>query len=228
MPGSPRLHASLSVDNVIFGYTPGTLSLLAVCHGEGPSEGEWGLPGEWPRVDESLEDCAARVLRDLTGLVDMDLRQLHTFSAVDRYPGRRVVTTAYWTLVRQDRQPLRIGERVEDARWFPVDQLPPLIYDHGEILATGLAALRGELRHRPVGLDLLDEAFTFLHLQQLYESILDTRFDKPNFRRKLLAFDFLEPVGASIREGTHRRAQLFRFNPERYRALEERGFSFSL
>jgi 8-oxo-dGTP diphosphatase len=221
-------HASLSVDNVIFGYAPGVLSVLAVRSGEGLAEGRWGLPGDWPRLDESLEDCAARVLRARTGLEGMDLRQLHTFSAVDRYPGHRVVTTAFWTLVREDRQVVTPGARELDARWFPVREVPALIFDHDEILATGLAALRDELRHRPVGLGLLDETFTFLHLQQLYEAILDTTFDKPNFRRKLLAFDYLEPVGETLREGKHRRAQLFRFEPEAYHALEERGFSFTL
>lgn len=228
MSKTARIHESISVDNVIFGYAPGVLSFLAVQPAEGLSQGEWGLPGDWPREDESLEDCAARVLRDRTGLEDVALRQLHTFSAVDRYPGRRIVTTAYWTLIRQDRQPLRPGDLERDARWFPLDEAPSLIFDHEEILATGLGALRDELRHRPVGLELLDEAFTFLHLQQLYEAILDTTFDKPNFRRKLLAFDYLEPVGKSVREGAHRRAQLFRFRKSAYRELEERGFSFTL
>jgi hypothetical protein len=225
---SPRTLASLTVDNLIFGYRPGQLSLLLVQHGEGRSAGQWGLPGDWLREDESLDQCAARVLETRTGLADMELRQLHTFSDPDRYPGQRIVTTAYWTLVPEERQVVRPSPDEQAAGWLPVDDAPPLIFDHQDILAAGLVALRWEVRHRPQGLDLLGPRFTFLALQQLYEVLTGRNFDKPNFRRKLQAYGHLVDTGKTVREAGHRSAKLFRFDRRRYRALERQGFSFSL
>ena len=225
---NPRTHASLTVDNLIFGYRTGRLSLLLVRHGEGLSAGQWGLPGDWLRENESLEQCAERVLDTRTGLKDMELRQLHTFSDPGRYPGQRIVTTAYWTLVREDRQAVRPSPDEEAAEWVDASDVPNLIFDHGSILAAGLAALRQEMRHRPMGLDLLPPRFTFLALQQLYEALTDRSFDKPNFRRKLQAFGHLVDTGESVKEAGHRSAKLFRFDRRRYRALERQGFSFTL
>lgn len=97
-PGSTGILSTLSVDNVIFGYECGRLSVLLVKHGSGKSSGQWGLPGEWPSEDESLEQCAARSLFDRTGIRNVTLKQFHKFSAVDRYPGKRVITTAFFTM----------------------------------------------------------------------------------------------------------------------------------
>ncbi len=223
-----NLLSTLSVDNVIFGYEAGQLSVLLVRHGVGLSAGHWGFPGDWPTERESLEDCAARSLHARTGLREIELRQLHTFSAVDRYPEHRVVTTVFYTVIKQFSQPIRASADEMAAQWFELDQVPQLIFDHDEILRVALNRLRDNARHQPIGLGLLARKFTLLQLQELYQAIFGRQFDKPNFRRKWLSYGLLVPLDESVRSGGHRSAKLFRFDLRAYRRVSTQGYSFNL
>ncbi|MBX2858677.1 MAG: NUDIX domain-containing protein [Cellvibrionaceae bacterium] len=217
-----------TVDNVIFGYDTDQLKILLVKHGEGASVGEWGLPGDWLKSNETLEAAAERILFNRTSIKDIPLNQMHTFSAIDRYPGKRIITTAYYTVINVKSQKIAASDDELDAGWFNIKELPNLIFDHGDILQTGLEKFRHQVRHQPIGINLLPEKFTFFQLQQLYETILDQKFDKPNFRRKMLSQNYLVNCEEQYKAGKHRTATLYRFDSDCYRELINQGFSFNL
>jgi 8-oxo-dGTP diphosphatase len=219
---------ALTVDCVVFGYDGGAgLQVLLIRRGIVPFKGAWALPGGFVLMDEGLEDAARRELGEETGLKDVFLEQLFTFGAVDRDPRGRVVSVAYFALVRPDRNPARGDTDADEARWFEVDGMPEVAFDHGEILGAALERLRGKVRYQPVGFELLPKRFTLGKLQGLYEAILGREVDKRNFRRKVLAFDFLEAL-EEFEKGAHRPGRLYRFDRRRYEALLKRGFLFEL
>ncbi len=217
---------SISVDNVILGCRDGVLEVCLIQHGDGPVKGEWGLPGDWIQDGESLEDAAIRTLRTRTGIDDIFLEQLHTFSALDRYPGERVITTAYYALVRPQDYAAVAGAHEMDAKWFAVKELPTLMFDHNEILQRGIERLQQKVRFEPIGFKLLPPKFTLAELQKLYEAVLDVNLNKPNFRRKILSKNLLVDCKEKQKGGAHRAASLYRFDNDVYQDLTQRGFSF--
>lgn len=217
---------SLSIDNLIFGLNHGDLNILLIKYAEGNMRGEWALPGGYIGEKESLQDAATRLLEDLTGIKNLYLEQLRTFGRVDRFPSERVVTVAYYALVSADKIRLMSGSNTLGTSWFSVNELPELIYDHDEIIAQGIKHLQHQVCHQPVGFNLLPEKFTLLQLQELYEAILNTRLDKPNFRRKLLKMGLLQPCNEKQTGVAHRAAELYRFDAEAYERLTNAGFSF--
>ncbi len=219
---------ALTIDNLIFGLDSGELKILLVEHGEGISKGQWALPGGWIRYDEDLRHAASRLLEELTGLKQLYLEQLKTFGRVDRFPVARVVTVAYYALVSAEDYPAVAGSSSSDASWFSVKDLPDLVYDHAQILDYGLQFLRHQIRHKPIGFNLLPEKFTLLQLQGLYEAILDAKLDKPNFRRKILKMNLLTPCNEKQKDVAHRAANLYRFDEAAYQRLTEQGFAFEL
>jgi len=219
---------SLSIDNLIFGLDNDELKILLVKHGEGISKGKWALPGGWILYDEDLRDAAAKVLEDHTGVRDIYLEQLKAFGKVDRFPPARMVTIAYYALVRAEDYPVVAGASDEDANWFSVKNHPPLVYDHKEILDYGVNFLRQQIRHRPIGFNLLPKKFTLLQLQKLYEAILDVKLDKPNFRRKILKMNLLTDCKEKQEGVAHRAANIYRFDEKAYKKLIKQGFSFEI
>lgn len=220
--------AALTVDCVVFGLDGGDLKVLLIQRGLEPFLGKWALPGGFVRVEETLDAAAARELEEETGVKDVFLEQLYTFSAIKRDPRERVVSVAYYALVNLADHDTRAATDASDAQWFPAAKTPRLAFDHAEILAAGLHRLRGKLRYEPIGFELLPEKFTLTELQHLYETVLGTEIDKRNFRKKVLGFDLLEALDETRREGAHRPAQLYRFNPAKYERLKKKGFLFEL
>ncbi|MDO3384421.1 NUDIX domain-containing protein [Gilvimarinus sp. SDUM040013] len=219
---------ALSIDNLIFGLDHGQLDILLIKHREGISAGRWALPGGWIRYDENLRDAASRHLLELTGVSDLYLEQLKTFGRVDRFPNERVVTVSYYALVSAEDYDLAAGHNAADACWFNVRALPELIYDHAEIIQYGIEQLQQNVRRRPIGFNLLPEKFTLLQLQELYESILGTKLDKPNFRRKIMKMGLLASCDEKQTGVAHRAAKLYRFDEQAYNTLMEKGFSFEI
>ena len=215
----------LTVDCVIFGLSEGKLQVLIVKHASGDSEGEWGLPGGWVRMDESLEQSATRLLHNYTGMNDVYMEQLKTFSHVNRAP-KRVITQAFFALIQPDLYDIAVHHCASKASWCHVHDLPELIYDHKEILEFGLSFLRRKVRYEPIGINLLPKKFTLGQLQSLYEAILDRKLDKPNFRRKMLRLNFLTKCEELQQNVPHRAGALYRFDPEVYEKLLLGGFSF--
>lgn len=219
---------ALSIDCLIFGFRNSELDVLLIKHGEGISKGRWALPGGWIRYNEDIDQAAARLLTSLTGVSDIFLEQLRAFGEVDRYPGKRVITIAYYALINAENYSLNAGFTASDARWFPMKEIPKLPYDHKRILKTGFQYLKHKVRHEPIGFNLLPRKFTLHQIQKLYEAILETELDKPNFRRKLLKMNLLVPCDEKQRDVSHRAANYYRFDKRIYKKLTEDGFSFEL
>lgn len=219
---------ALSIDCLIFGFKKNELDILLVQHGEGISKGKWALPGGWIRYNESTDDAAARLLSDLTGVSNIYLEQLRSFGHVDRYPSKRVITIAYYALVKPENYTLHPGFTATDAQWFKISEVPELPYDHADILENGLKYLKHKVRHEPIGFNLLPKKFTLLQLQELYEAILEKKLDKPNFRRKLMKMNLLDPCKEKQTDVSHRAANLYRFDKKIYDKLTEKGFAFEL
>src|SRR5438874_10147072 len=220
--------AALTVDCVVFGYDDGELKVLLIERGREPFKGRWALPGGFVRVDETLDDAARRELQEETGLKNVFLEQLYTFGEVDRDPRERVVSVAYYALVKLSEHRAKAATDAANAEWFPVSKVPKLAFDHADILATALARLKGKVRYQPIGFELLPPKFTLSQLQHLYEAVLETNLDKRNFRKKVLGFDLLLPLKETQMAGRHRPAQLFRFDTDKYAKLKKRGFNFEL
>lgn len=220
--------AALTVDCVVFGFDEGALKILLIRRGIEPFKGRWALPGGFVRTDETLDEAARRELREEAGLEKIYLEQLYTFGTVDRDPRERVVSVAWFALVRSaDHVPSAATDAAE-AKWFDAGDIPRLAFDHGDILATALERLRGKIRWQPVGFELLPEKFTLTQLQSLYEAILGRELDKRNFRKKLLALDLLVALDETTTAASRRPAQLFRFDRRKYQTLTRKGFIFDL
>lgn len=228
MEKSNKTIAALSIDCLIFGFKNSELDILLVQHGGGISRGSWALPGGWIKYNEGMDEAAIRILKALTGVSNVFLEQLKAFGSVDRYPTKRVITIAYYALVKPEDYTLHAGFTAADAKWFKVSNLPPLPYDHGTILNQGLEHLKHKLRHEPIGFNLLPKKFTLFQLQELYEALLNKKLDKPNFRRKLMNMNLLVPCKEKQTEVSHRAASLYRFDKKIYDRLTEKGFTFEL
>lgn len=220
--------AALTVDCVVFGFDEQELKVLLIERGLEPFKGHWALPGGFVRLDETLDEAAFRELKEETGLEKVFLEQLYTFSTVNRDPRERVISVAYYALTKLADHRTRAATDAADAQWFPVSQIPALAFDHADIFSKALERLRGKLTYQPIGFELLPAKFTLSQLQRLYEAVLGTALDKRNFRKKVLSYDLLIPLNEQLREGPHRPAQLFRFNPVRYERLKKKGFLFEL
>jgi 8-oxo-dGTP diphosphatase len=220
--------AALTVDCVVFGLDESELKVLLIERALEPFKGKWALPGGFVRVHETLDEAARRELSEEAGLADVFLEQLYTFGTVDRDPRERVVSVAYYALVKLAEHSAKADTDAADARWFPISKVPKLAFDHAEILATALARLRGKLRYQPLGFELLPPKFTLSQLQHLYEAVLETQLDKRNFRKKVLGFGLLLPLKETRMTGRHRPAQLFRFDADKYEKLKRKGFNFEL
>ncbi len=219
---------ALTVDCVVFGFDGADLSVLLIKRGLQPFKGKWALPGGFVRVDESLDEAARRELEEETGLKHVFLEQLYSFGAVDRDPRERVVSVAYYALVKPEDHHTLASTDAAEAKWFDMARCPTLAFDHKTILDTALVRLRGKLIYQPIGFELLPTKFTLTHLQRLYEAVLGLDLDKRNFRKKVLGFDLLVPLKETFREGAHRPAKLYRFNKKRYDQLKKKGFSFEI
>ena len=220
--------AALTVDCVVFGFDEAELKVLLIQRGLEPFKGRWALPGGFVRVDETLDTAARRELAEEAGLTNVFLEQLYSFGAVDRDPRERVVSVAYYALVKLAAHETRAATDAVDARWFPMSKVPKLAFDHADILATALARLKSKVRYQPIGFELLPLKFTLSELQHLYESVLEADLDKRNFRKKVLSFGLLVPLKETQMAGRHRPAQLFRFDADRYEKLKKRGFNFEV
>lgn len=215
----------LSIDCLIFGFQS-DLKVLLVKHAKGISKDRWALPGGWIKYNEGLDEAAYRILQALTGVKDIYLQQLKAFGDVNRYPGNRVITVAYYSLVKAEKYELVPGFTASDAKWFKLDEVPALPYDHNQILVYCQNHLKHLVKHEPIGFNLLPKKFTLLQLQQLYESILGVSLDKPNFRRKFLKMKLLIDCNEKQKDVAHRAANLYRFDEEIYNKLKENGFNF--
>src|SRR5215469_1565919 len=220
--------AALTVDCVVFGFDEGDLKVLLIQRALEPFKGRWALPGGFVRLEETLDEAARRELAEEAGLKNVFLEQLYSFGTVNRDPRERVVSVAYYALVKLTEHAAKAATDAANAQWFSVSRVPKLAFDHANILETAVERLKGKVRYQPIGFELLPPKFTLSQLQHLYEAVLGTELDKRNFRKKVLSFDLLVPLKETQMLGRHRPAQLFRFDAEKYEKLKKRGFNFEL
>lgn len=220
---------ALTVDCVVFGLDEqNLLKVMLIKRNLTPFRGEWALPGGFVRIGESLEAAAMRELHEETGIQKVFLEQLYTFGDLNRDPRDRVVTVAYYALVNLAEQKIHAQTDASAAAWFAISDLPPLAFDHDRILATAIARLKGKVRYEPIGFELLPKKFTLSQLQKLYETVLNTKLDKRNFRKKILSMDLLIDLNEMQKDVAHRAAKLYRFDEQKYRKLKQRGFNFEI
>ena len=219
---------ALTIDCVVFGLDEEDLKVLLVERDLEPFAGRWALPGGFVRVDESLDDAARRELAEETGVQQVYLEQLYTFGAVDRDPRERVVSVAYYALVRLSDHRVQAATDARNAAWFAVDDVPKLAFDHDVILKMAHDRLRAKVRYQPIGFELLPARFPLRQLQHLYEVVLDRPLDKRNFRKKILAMGILNELDEIEQDVAHRAARLYAFDKRKYDQMVSQGFNFEV
>lgn len=203
----------VAVDCVILGYNEGELCLLLYPRGFEPSKGVWSLMGGFVQNEESADDAAKRVLKQTTGLDHIFLKQVSTFSEPNRDLGARVISIAYYALVRIDEHD-KACVREHGAHWWPVSELPDMVFDHDKMLNKSIVKLQQEAGYRLIGQELLAEKFTLLQLRKLYETIFEREFDPGNFRKKILSLDVLERLNEKDSLESKKGAFYYRFKKE--------------
>ena len=220
--------AAVTVDCVVFGLDDEDLKVLLIRRDLPPFENKWALPGGFVRINETLDEAARRELQEETSLERVFLEQLYTFGAIDRDPRERVITVAYYALVRLSDHRVQAATDARDAVWFAMDDLPPLAFDHDQILETAHHRLQGKVRYQPIGFELLPPKFTLTQLQKLYEIVLGRVLDKRNFRKKIQGMGILEELDEVEKDVAHRAARLYRFNKKEYGRMVKQGFHFEI
>jgi ADP-ribose pyrophosphatase YjhB (NUDIX family) len=205
----------VSVDCVIFGINEGKLSILLAKRRFEPEKGKWSLMGGFVRQDESVEQAAKRVLTELTGMTDVYMEQVGAFGEVGRDPGDRVIGIAYCALLKFDEHDC---ERVKEhnAQWVSIDKIPPLGFDHPQMIQKAREIMKRKVPYYPIGFNLLPEYFTLTQLQSLYETILEEPIDKRNFRKRIAEMKCVEKTEMIDKSTSKRGALLYRFNADIY------------
>ncbi len=206
-------HVVVAVDVAVLSVRDNRLEVLLMKMSKRPYEDSWALPGGLLKGDETLDDAAKRHLFERTGLSRVYLEQLYTFSALDRDPFGRVVSTAYAALVAPEFEARERYFVTDQAKvcWFPVRKLPSLAYDHADMVQVAVERLRAKLGYTNIAANLLPPEFTLTELQTLYEVILGHALDKRNFRKKILAIKLVVPTGRERGGLPSRPAELYRF-----------------
>ncbi|WP_430906352.1 NUDIX hydrolase [Maribacter sp. 2-571] len=190
---SDSFECSVTTDIAVFGYVEGSFKILLTKRTVGDFKNRWLLPGGAMEDKETLEDCAEKVLFALTGFKDIHFEQVRAYSALLRHPIKRVITICFYALVKPENHPLALKGDVEEIAWFDMDRIPEnLGFDHGQLLRDAHTHMKDNLKDKLVVGELLPQKFTLAELQNLYETILGTRLDKRNFRKRILQMDLLE------------------------------------
>ena len=215
-------HPAVTADCVVFGFDGQVLKVLLIQRGQEPFKGRWALPGGFLNENETLEQCALRELQEETGMKPAYMEQVGVYSRPDRDPRERVITVAFFALAKIES--VKGDDDAAQAEWFATDKVPQLAFDHDSILKNALMRLRERIHFYPIGKDLLPEKFTFKELQNLYEAILNVKFDRRNFAKKMLHYDILTPLDERAVSVTGRRANLYSFNLVRYNELKQKSY----
>lgn len=221
-------HPAVTVDIIIFALHEEELKVLLIQRKRDPYKECWALPGGFVEINEGLEDAARRELYEETGVEKVFLEQLYTYGEPKRDPRERVISVAYYSLVRLDQHAVRADSDALNAAWFSVYNLPQLAFDHDKILDMAIRRLQGKVMYAPVIFALLPPVFEIHQLQKVYEIILRRAFDRQSFKKKILSTGILSPVDPRHGGDGVRKKLLFRFDPEKYERLTRQGFTFEI
>jgi len=220
-----------AVDAIVFGYNKEDgVRLLLIKRKYDPFKGEWAIPGGFVLDNESLEDAVERELQEETGVKINYLEQLYTFGKPDRDPRRRIISVAYFGLVKSSQfEKLNATTDAEEAQWFNINALPKLAFDHQEILNMAIERLRAKITYQPIGFELLEQKFPFSDLEHLYAALLDRPIDRRNFKKKVMSLGILEELDEKAKStGAGRPGNLFQFNKTTYTRLLKEGMHFEI
>ena len=218
----------LTVDSVVFGYKEGEISVLLIKRKYEPFKGKWAIPGGFVKNEESLEQAAERELHEETGVKINFLEQLYTFGKPSRDPRSRIVSVAYFGLLRPDGLKIFASTDAKDVKWFNIKEMPKLSFDHKEILGLAIKRLQAKITYEPIGFELLNKKFPFSDLEKLYTTLLGREIDRRNFRKKFLKLNILDELDELNLKGQGRPAKLFKFNQKRYFKLKKEGIIFDI
>ncbi|TRZ45746.1 NUDIX hydrolase [Robertkochia solimangrovi] len=221
-------HIKVAVDAVVFGYIQNHLQILLTKQNHGSGIPKWALPGGFVKDNESVECAVSRELQEETGVNVNYLEQLFTFGSVDRDHRGRVVSVAYLALINPRHFILCTSREDMETEWFNLDEIPDLAYDHKEIIEKGWERLKAKINYQPVGFELLKREFPFSDLENLYQTILNKKIDRRNFRKKIMSYDLLLETDKIYQPKSGRPAKLYKFNHRKYRKLEKDGFHFEV
>jgi ADP-ribose pyrophosphatase YjhB (NUDIX family) len=210
----PRFYHA--VDCIIFGFSGGELSLLLLKRKFDPGKGEWSLMGGFVQENECMDDAAKRVLAELTGLTNVFMQQVGTFGQVDRDPGERVVSTAYYALININEYDRQLVEE-HNAYWVNINEMPTLLFDHKEMVDRARRFMKIQATMQPISFHLLPEHFTLTQLQMLYEAINGEPVDKRNFRKRVAELGYVEKTKFIDKITSRRGAALYQFNETEYK-----------
>ncbi|MBP3553160.1 MAG: NUDIX hydrolase [Bacteroidaceae bacterium] len=205
----------VSVDCIIFGLNEGELSLLLLKRNFEPEKGKWSLMGGFVQQNESVDAAAKRVLKELTGLENVYMEQVGAFGEVDRDPGERVISVAYYALINIDEYDRQLVKK-HNAQWINIHDLPELSFDHPAMIEKARELIRRKASLEPIGLNLLPRLFTLSQMQSLYETIQGEPIDKRNFRKKVAEMDYIEKTEMIDKSSSRRGAYLYKFNNKAY------------
>lgn len=215
-------HPAVTSDCVIFGFDGVAIKVLLIQRGIKPYKDKWAFPGGFMQIDETVEECAKRELEEETGLKTTSVEQFYTFSDVNRDPRERVITVAHYALVRLEE--VKGGDDARSAKWFAMNEIPSLAFDHDRILRMAVNRLKERICFEPIGFELLPEIFTMSALQNLYEAILEMKFDRRNFYNKMLKLGILSEAEERPKNASRRTPIKYRFNAKKYAELKQKGF----
>ncbi len=216
-----------AIDCVIFGFDLEKLKLLLIHRDFEPQKGKYSLMGGFLKESENLDEAAGRILEKLTGLDNVYLEQFNTYSEVNRDPAARVISTAYYALIKIDESD-RDKTQSHGAEWFDINEIPELIFDHNSMVENAFDIIRHKSKFYPLGFELLPEKFTIPQLQKLYEVINQVKFDNANFRKKIMSMNLLVKLDEKEKEGSKKGAFLYQFDKEKYDKLIQSGFLFEI
>jgi hypothetical protein len=211
----------VSVDCIIFGFEQNKLKVLIGKRQMDPGRGEWSLYGGFVRNDESLDAAAQRTLLELTGLRNTYMSQVGAFGNIDRDPGERVVSVAYYALINVKDYSERLRKQ-HGVEWVNIEDIPPMYSDHNAMIAKARKLIQQKIKTNPVGFELLPELFTLTQLQRLYEAVNGEPLDKRNFRKRIKDMDFIEKTELIDKKTSKRGASLYRFNKKAF--TEDKSF----
>jgi 8-oxo-dGTP diphosphatase len=222
---------SLAVDAIVFGYSKEQgVSILLIKRKYPPFKGDWAIPGGFVLDGESLEEAVERELLEETGIKINYLEQLYTFGKPNRDPRQRIVSVAYFGLVKSAQfEKLNASTDAEEAQWFNIKNLPKLAFDHANILTIAIERIRNKIKYQPIGFELLDKKFPFSDLEHVYAILLDREIDRRNFKKKIQKLGILEELNEKVKSsGAGRPGNLFQFNKKRYQELLKNGMHFEI
>ncbi len=205
----------LAVDCIIFGFDGEDLKILLIKRDFEPEKGKWSLVGGFLKKDENLEHAAVRILKHYTGLDNIYMEQVATFSEVDRDPAERTISTAYYALINIQEHNDKLNKQFS-ANWFSISEAPSLIFDHNIMVSSAITLLRDRASTKPIGFELLPEKFTMRHLQNLYEAIWNLKIDKRNFINKINALGIVEKLNEKDKESSRKGSFLYQFNADSF------------